>query len=74
MISNAPIILNVDCDMYANDPDAIKDTLCFFLDENHGSQTCYVQYPQQYNNIVKNDIYGNQNYATDNVCLYFILE
>ncbi|XP_047942403.1 cellulose synthase-like protein E6 [Salvia hispanica] len=67
VISNAPIILNVDCDMYANDPDAIKDTLCFFLDENHGSQTCYVQYPQQYNNIVKNDIYGNQNYATDNI-------
>ncbi|XP_057765429.1 cellulose synthase-like protein E6 [Salvia miltiorrhiza] len=66
-ISNAPIILNVDCDMYSNDPDAINDALCFFLDEKHGSQTCYVQYPQQYNNITKNDIYGNQNFATNDI-------
>ncbi|GFP95030.1 cellulose synthase-like protein e6 [Phtheirospermum japonicum] len=58
-ISNAPVILNVDCDMYANDPDAIRDALCFFLDEKQGRCTSYVQYPQHYNNTVKNDIYAN---------------
>ncbi|KAK4398632.1 Cellulose synthase-like protein E6 [Sesamum angolense] len=40
-ISNAPIILNVDCDMYSNDGDAIRDALCFFLDEKQGQQISY---------------------------------
>ncbi|KAL2473126.1 Cellulose synthase-like protein E1 [Forsythia ovata] len=58
-ISDAPIILNVDCDMYSNDPDAIRDALCFFMDEKKGQQISYVQYPQNYENITKNDIYSN---------------
>ncbi|KAI8024632.1 Cellulose synthase-like protein E6 [Camellia lanceoleosa] len=58
-ISNAPIILNLDCDMYSNDSDAIKEALCFFMDEKHGHKTSYVQHPQSYNNITKNDIYSN---------------
>ncbi|KAL7186772.1 hypothetical protein ACSBR2_028488 [Camellia fascicularis] len=58
-ISNAPIILNLDCDMYSNDSDAIKEALCFFMDETHGHKTSYVQHPQSYNNITKNDIYSN---------------
>ncbi|KAI7985499.1 Cellulose synthase-like protein E6 [Camellia lanceoleosa] len=41
-ISNAPIILNLDCDMYSNDSDAIKEALCFFMDEKHGHKTSYV--------------------------------
>ncbi|KAL3352503.1 hypothetical protein AABB24_020479, partial [Solanum stoloniferum] len=58
-ISNAPIILNLDCDMYSNDPDAIRESLCFFMDEKQGYKVAYVQYPQRYNNATKNDIYGN---------------
>ncbi|KAL2475994.1 Cellulose synthase-like protein E1 [Abeliophyllum distichum] len=58
-ISNAPIILNLDCDMYANDPDTIRDALCFFMDEKKGHQISYVQYPQRFSNITKNDIYSN---------------
>ncbi|XP_009624029.1 cellulose synthase-like protein E6 [Nicotiana tomentosiformis] len=58
-ISNAPIILNLDCDMYSNDPDAIRESLCFFMDEKKGHEIAYVQYPQRYNNATKNDIYGN---------------
>ncbi|XP_073124446.1 cellulose synthase-like protein E6 [Henckelia pumila] len=64
-ISNAPIILNLDCDMYANDPDAIQDALCFFLDEKQGKSISYVQHPQRYSNITKNDIYANVAYATN---------
>ncbi|KAI3466411.1 hypothetical protein Pfo_023074 [Paulownia fortunei] len=63
-ISNAPIILNLDCDMYSNDPDAIQDALCFFMDEKQGQQISYVQYPQRYSNITKNDIYANASCAT----------
>ncbi|KAH7860023.1 hypothetical protein Vadar_008251 [Vaccinium darrowii] len=58
-ISNAPIILNVDCDMYSNNSDAIKEALCFFMDEERGHRISFVQYPQNYDNNTKNDIYSN---------------
>ncbi|VAI18684.1 unnamed protein product [Triticum turgidum subsp. durum] len=59
VISNSPIIMNVDCDMYSNNNDAVRDALCFFLDEEMGHKIGFVQYPQNYNNLSKNDIYGN---------------
>ncbi|KAH7689057.1 Cellulose synthase protein [Dioscorea alata] len=58
-ISNGPIILNVDCDMYSNNSQSIKDALCFFLDEKKGHEIGFVQYPQYYDNITKNDLYDN---------------
>nr|XP_012461639.1 unnamed protein product [Gossypium raimondii] len=58
-ISNSPIILNLDCDMYSNNLESIKDSLYFFMDEKNGHQIAYVQYPQHFNNLTKNDIYGN---------------
>lgn len=59
VISNSPIILNVDCDMYSNNSETIRDALCFFLDEETGHRIAFVQYPQNYNNLTKNNIYGN---------------
>ncbi|OAY74876.1 Cellulose synthase-like protein E6 [Ananas comosus] len=59
VVSNSPIILNVDCDMYSNNSESIKDALCFFLDEERGQNIGYVQYPQNYNNITQSDLYGN---------------
>uniref|UniRef100_A0A2P2QLH9 Cellulose synthase-like protein E6 n=1 Tax=Rhizophora mucronata TaxID=61149 RepID=A0A2P2QLH9_RHIMU len=58
-ISNGSIILNLDCDMNANDSDTIKDALCFFLDEEKGHEIAYVQHPQAFGNITKNDLYAN---------------
>ncbi|XVF30800.1 hypothetical protein REPUB_Repub16aG0089500 [Reevesia pubescens] len=58
-ISNAPIILNVDCDMYSNNSDAIKDAMCFFMDEEKGPEIAYVQYPQSFYNLSKNDLYSS---------------
>lgn len=66
-ISNAPIILNVDCDMYSNNSDAIKEALCFFMGKERGHMTSYVQYPQSYDNITKNDIYANVGSAIHKV-------
>ncbi|KAM4092152.1 hypothetical protein ACB094_06G016000 [Castanea mollissima] len=57
-ISNAPFILNLDCDMYANDADTIQEALCFFLDEKRGHEISFVQFPQNYDNITKNDLYA----------------
>ncbi|KAJ4977514.1 hypothetical protein NE237_002620 [Protea cynaroides] len=58
-ISNSPIILNVDCDMYSNNLDSVRDALCFFMDEKKSHKIAFVQYPQSFNNITKNDLYGN---------------
>lgn len=58
-ISNSPVILNVDCDMYSNNSDSIRDALCFLMDEKQGNRIGFVQYPQNFNNITKNDLYRN---------------
>lgn len=58
-ISNGQIILNVDCDMYSNNSDAIRDALCFLMDEEKGHEIAYVQFPQKFNNVMKNDIYAS---------------
>ncbi|CAI0437555.1 unnamed protein product [Linum tenue] len=66
-MSNGAVILNLDCDMFSNDPDAIRDALCFFLDEQSGHRIAFVQHPQQYFNVTKNDLYGNSPLQTDKV-------
>ncbi|KAL8153045.1 hypothetical protein V2J09_010805 [Rumex salicifolius] len=58
-ISNGPIILNVDCDMYCNDSQSIRDALCFFMDEKQSQDIGYVQFPQVFDNMTKNDLYGS---------------
>ncbi|GLT83697.1 hypothetical protein SLE2022_019710 [Rubroshorea leprosula] len=57
-ISKGEIILNVDCDMYSNNAQAIRDALCFFLDEEKGPEIAFVQFPQIFDNITKNEIYS----------------
>ncbi|XXG55197.1 hypothetical protein AAC387_Pa03g2915 [Persea americana] len=58
-ISNAQIILNVDCDMYSNNSESVRDALCFFMDEENGHEIAYVQFPQAFNNITRNDLYAS---------------
>lgn len=58
-ISNAPVILNVDCDMYSNNSQSIQEALCFLMDEKNGHEIAYVQFPQMYQNMTKNDLYGS---------------
>ncbi|CAJ1963856.1 unnamed protein product [Sphenostylis stenocarpa] len=58
MISNGEIILNVDCDMYSNNSQSLRDALCFLMDEDQGREIAFVQTPQCFENITKNDIYG----------------
>ncbi|KAL5548648.1 hypothetical protein UlMin_003879 [Ulmus minor] len=57
-ISNGKIILNVDCDMYSNNSKSIRDSLCFFMDEEKGHEIAYVQFLLAFENITKNDLYG----------------
>ncbi|GAV86437.1 LOW QUALITY PROTEIN: Cellulose_synt domain-containing protein, partial [Cephalotus follicularis] len=58
-ISNSPLILNVDCDMYSNNSESVRDALCFFMDECQGHNIAYVQFPQRFANLTKNDVYAS---------------
>ncbi|PHT43972.1 Cellulose synthase-like protein E1 [Capsicum baccatum] len=58
-ISNGPVILNVDCDMYSNNSNSIQDALCFFMDEEKSHEIAFVQFPQSFENTTKNEIYGS---------------
>lgn len=58
-ISNGPVILNVDCDMYSNNSLSIRDALCFLLDERKGNEIAFVQFPQNFHNLTKNELYGS---------------
>ncbi|KAJ0081922.1 hypothetical protein Patl1_09606 [Pistacia atlantica] len=60
-ISNGSIILNVDCDMYSNNSAAVRDALCFFMDEKQSHNVAYVQFPQNFSNPTKNDLYGSSH-------------
>jgi hypothetical protein len=57
-MSNAPIILTLDCDMYPNDPQTPLRALCYLSDSEIQSQLGYVQFPQMFHGINKNDIYA----------------
>lgn len=58
-ISKGKISLNVDCDMYSNNSQSVRDALCFFMDEEKGHEIAFVQFPQNFDNVTKNDLYGS---------------
>lgn len=68
-ISNAPLVLNVDCDMYSNNSKALLDAICFFLDPEKGNKIGYVQFPQSFNRVTTNDLYSNGVKRIYEVCL-----
>ncbi|KAF3952439.1 hypothetical protein CMV_022000 [Castanea mollissima] len=58
-ISDGLIILNVDCDMYSNNSESVRDAICFFMDEEEGHKVGFVQFPQTFENLTKNDVYSS---------------
>ncbi|CAN1779048.1 Cellulose synthase-like protein G3 [Linum perenne] len=60
-MTNAPIILTLDCDMYSNDPTTPLRAMCYFCDPKlKHEDSAYVQFPQKYHGINKNDIYAGE--------------
>ncbi|KAK4490819.1 hypothetical protein RD792_001534 [Penstemon davidsonii] len=57
-MTNAPIILTLDCDMYSNDPFTPQRALCYISDKSTRPNLGYVQFPQLYHGLNKADIYG----------------
>ncbi|KAL2253139.1 cellulose synthase A catalytic subunit 8 [UDP-forming] [Sesamum indicum] len=61
VLTNAPYILNLDCDHYVNNSKAIREAMCFLMDPEVGRDVCYVQFPQRFDGIDKSDRYANRN-------------
>ncbi|KAM7488298.1 hypothetical protein LguiB_025782 [Lonicera macranthoides] len=60
IMSNGEYLLALDCDMYCNEPASAKQAMCFHLDPKMPSSLAFVQYPQIFYNVSKNDIYDGQ--------------
>jgi len=56
-MTNAPYTLNVDCDMYANEPDVVRQAMCVFLQNSKNSNHCaFVQFPQKFYDSYTNEL------------------
>ncbi|XP_047320800.1 cellulose synthase-like protein G2 [Impatiens glandulifera] len=64
VMTRAPYILVLDCDMLCNDPASAKESMCFLLDQKMSKSLAFVQFPQIFHNLGKNDIYDAQGRAT----------
>ncbi|XVF28661.1 hypothetical protein REPUB_Repub15cG0049500 [Reevesia pubescens] len=60
MMSNSPYILVLDCDMYCNDPTSARQAMCYYFDPQISHSLAFVQFPQTFRNISKDDIYDSQ--------------
>ena len=54
-------MLNLDCDHYINNSKAVREAMCFLMDPQLGKKLCYVQFPQRFDGIDRNDRYANRN-------------
>ncbi|KAJ9690729.1 hypothetical protein PVL29_013072 [Vitis rotundifolia] len=61
VLTNAPFILNLDCDHYVNNSKAVREAMCFLMDPQVGQDVCYVQFPQRFDGIDRSDRYANRN-------------
>ncbi|XP_034197682.1 probable cellulose synthase A catalytic subunit 3 [UDP-forming] isoform X2 [Prunus dulcis] len=61
VLTNAPYLLNLDCDHYINNSKALRESMCFMMDPLVGKRVCYVQFPQRFDGIDRHDRYANRN-------------
>ncbi|GLJ07097.1 hypothetical protein SUGI_0058140 [Cryptomeria japonica] len=60
ILSNSPFILNLDCDTYINDSNALRHAMCVFMDTKLGYNAGFVQFPQVFDNLDRQDVHGNR--------------
>ncbi|CAN6688720.1 unnamed protein product [Malus baccata var. baccata] len=70
VLTNAPFMLNLDCEHYINNSKAVRETMCFLMDPQLGKELCYVQFPQSFDGIDHHDRYANRNFVFFDVTLY----
>ncbi|CAN6177909.1 unnamed protein product [Urochloa humidicola] len=61
LVSNAPYVLVLDCDMSCNSRGSALEAMCFHLDRSPPAPAnlAFVQFPQMFHNLSANDIYTN---------------
>ena len=59
-MTNAPFMMNVDCDMYANNPQIFHHEMCLLLGSKNEQECGFVQTPQFFYDGLKDDLFGNQ--------------
>ncbi|XP_074321739.1 cellulose synthase-like protein G3 [Silene latifolia] len=59
-MTNAPILLTLDCDTYSNDPQTLKRAMCYFIDPVVRPTLAYVQFPQIFRGLNRGDIYYSE--------------
>ncbi|KAI4334133.1 hypothetical protein L6164_018862 [Bauhinia variegata] len=60
LMTNAPFILNVDCDMFVNNPKIVLHGLCILLDCKGRKEVAFIQCPQKFYDGLKDYPFGNQ--------------
>ncbi|KAI8011382.1 Cellulose synthase-like protein H1 [Camellia lanceoleosa] len=60
VITNAPFMLNLDCDMYVNNPQIVVHAMCLLLGVTNERDCAFVQSPQIFYDGLKDDPFGNQ--------------
>ncbi|KAL6897405.1 hypothetical protein ACP4OV_007101 [Aristida adscensionis] len=61
VLSNAPFVLNLDCDHYVNNPRALRAGVCHVLGGGGGGGVAFVQFPQRFDGVDPSDRYANHN-------------
>ncbi|KAJ8458327.1 hypothetical protein OPV22_031253 [Ensete ventricosum] len=60
VMTNAPFMLNVDCDMFANNPEVVLHGMCLLLGVDDEVFSGFAQAPQQFYGALNDDPFGNQ--------------
>uniref|UniRef100_A0A0E0M6N7 Cellulose synthase-like protein H1 n=1 Tax=Oryza punctata TaxID=4537 RepID=A0A0E0M6N7_ORYPU len=60
VMTNAPVMLNMDCDMFANNPRVVLHAMCLLLGFDDETSCAFVQTPQKFYGALKDDPFGNQ--------------
>ncbi|KAK8577597.1 hypothetical protein V6N13_027866 [Hibiscus sabdariffa] len=59
-MTNAPIVLTQDCDMYSNDPGTPLRVLCYLSDPEIKSNLAFIQFPQRFHGLNEYDTYASE--------------
>ena len=60
IMTNSPIVLTLDCDMYSNNALTPQHVLCYICDPAMDPKLGYIQFPQRFHGLNKNDIYASE--------------
>ncbi|GLJ23962.1 hypothetical protein SUGI_0455540 [Cryptomeria japonica] len=67
LMTNAPFILNLDCDTHVCNPKVIQHAMCFYLDCPSERDCGSIQFPQLFYGTLEDDPFGNQLKSVFNI-------